>query len=149
MADRPQFNLSNYLPYLMNRAGMKVAARFTAEALARENLSIDMYRVLAALSHGGEQRQIDLSGLTSIEASTMSRLVTRLVAMSLVIRQRSKTSSREVVVALSAKGNALMQRLIPLAYELERLAVAGIPAKDVAVLKRLLAQVYQNLSRER
>ena len=42
-----------------------------------------------------------------------------------------------------------MQRLIPLAYELERLAVAGIPAKDVAVFKRLLAQVYQNLSRER
>ena len=34
-----------------------------------------MWRVLAALSNNGEQRQIDLVDMTSIDASTMSRLV--------------------------------------------------------------------------
>ena len=38
-----------------------------------------MWRVLAALSNNGGQRQVDLSGMTSIDVSTMSRLVSRLV----------------------------------------------------------------------
>ena len=63
-----------------------------------------MWRVLAALSHNGAQRQIDLVQMTSIDASTMSRLVSRLVRMDLATRSRSQTSNREVVVALSTKG---------------------------------------------
>ena len=59
-----------------------------------------MWRVLAALSNNGEQRQVDLVDMTSIDASTMSRLVSRLVRIGLVTRSRSANSSREVVVAL-------------------------------------------------
>ena len=44
----------------------------------------------------------------------LSRMVTRLVRMGLLTRTRSTTSNREVVVTLSAKGNALVARLIPL-----------------------------------
>jgi DNA-binding MarR family transcriptional regulator len=105
-----------------------------------------MWRVLAALSNRGEQRQIDLVDMTSIDASTMSRLVTRLVRLGLVTRARSKTSSREVVIALSGKGSALVQRLIPIARELERAASAEISARDMAVVKRVLRQIYSNLA---
>jgi DNA-binding MarR family transcriptional regulator len=108
-----------------------------------------MWRVLAALSNRGEQRQIDLVDMTSIDASTMSRLVTRMVRMGLVTRARSKTSSREVVIALTPKGSALVQRLIPIAKELERIASANIAARDMAVAKRALRQIYQNLVRGR
>ena len=45
--------------------------------------------------------------------------------MGLVTRSRSQTSNREVVVALSAKGRALVRRLIPIAQALERKASAG------------------------
>ena len=149
MAERPQLDLGNYLPYLINRVGFALVESFTADALVRNGLSIAMWRVLAALSNRGEQRQIDLVDMTSIDASTMSRLVTRLVRMGLVTRARSKTSSREVVVALSPKGSALVQRLIPIAQQLEQTASAGLPAKDLAVLKRLLSQMYENLARGR
>ena len=67
-------------------------------------LSIAMWRVLAALSNNGEQRQIDLVDMTSIDASTMSRLVTPAGADGPVTRSRSATSNREVVVELSAEG---------------------------------------------
>src|SRR5712691_499787 len=115
-----------------------MVASFTERALAAHQLSIDMWRVLAALAHGGELRQVDLSTRTSIDASTMSRIVTRLVRTGLVTRSRSKTSSREVVVALSPKGSALVTRLIPVALDLEDTAIVGLPAKDVQVLKRSL-----------
>jgi DNA-binding MarR family transcriptional regulator len=116
--DRARLDLSNYLPYLLNRVGFALVESFTADALKAHGLNIAMWRVLAALSNRGELRQIDLVDMTSIDASTMSRLVTRLVRMGLVLRARSKTSSREVVVGLSPKGSALVQRIIPIAHGL-------------------------------
>ncbi len=144
-----RLDLDNYLPYLLNRVGFALVESFTSEALKQHGLSIDMWRVLAALSNNGAQRQIDLVGMTSIDASTMSRLVSRLVRMDLATRSRSRTSNREVVVALSAKGRALMQKLIPIAVGLERKASAGLSAKELAQMKRLLARMYGNLAGRR
>ena len=149
MADRTPLDLDNYLPYLLNRVGFALVASYTANALPGHDLTIDMWRLLAALANRGEARQVDLATMTSIDASTISRLVTRLVRMGLVTRGRSKTSSREVVVALSPKGTALVQRLIPIAKELEATASEGLPAKDMAVVKRVLRQMYANLTRDR
>ena len=150
MPVRPHLDLANYLPYLINRVGFALVTSFTADALKANGLSIDMWRVLAALSNNsGGQRQVDLSGMTSIDASTMSRLVSRLVRIGLVTRSRSETSNREVVVALSGKGRALVQRLIPIAQALERKASAGLSAKELVVVKRLLSRMHQNFSGNR
>ena len=149
MAERYQLDLGNYLPYLINRVGFALVESFTADALKANGLSIDMWRVLAALSNNGGQRQVDLVGMTSIDASTMSRLVSRLVRGGLVTRSRSETSNREVVVALSGKGRALVQRLIPIAQALERKASAGLSAKELVVVKRLLSRMYGNFAKGR
>jgi DNA-binding MarR family transcriptional regulator len=145
VADRSQLVLGNYLPYLINRVGFALVESFTADALTPNGLSIAMWRVLAALSNRGEQRQIDLVDMTSIDASTMSRLVTRLVRNGLVTRSRSAKSNREVVVELSPKGRALVLRLIPIAKKLEQTASMGLPAKELAVAKRALGRMYENL----
>jgi DNA-binding MarR family transcriptional regulator len=149
VAPRIHLELDDYLPYLINRVGVAIAAAYTAETLAPLGLSLAMWRVLAALSNNGEQRQIDLVDMTSIDASTMSRLVTRLVRMGLVTRARSKTSSREVVVALSSKGRAQVESLIPIAKGLEKIAATGLSAKEQAVAKRALRRMYANLTGRR
>src|SRR3974377_1196363 len=74
----PRLNLSDFLPYLVNRVGVIIAEQFSEETLAPHRLSIAMWRVMAALASAGGQRQIDLADLTSIDASTLSRLVARL-----------------------------------------------------------------------
>ena len=132
--------------------GMTFLARpllFAIDAERAHGLTIDMWRVLAALSNNGGQRQVDLAGMTSIDASTMSRLVSRLVRIGLVTRSRSETSNREVVVALSPKGRALVQRLIPIAVKLEQTASGGLSAKELAVAKRLLSRMYANFAQSR
>jgi MarR family transcriptional regulator, organic hydroperoxide resistance regulator len=140
-----KLDLGDYLPYLVNRVGTIIADQFGAEALAPHGLSIAMWRVMAALASAGELRQIDLADLTSIDASTLSRLVTRLVQLGIVTRTRSARSNREVVIKLSAKGEALVGRLIPIARDYEAAAIAGLPAQDLAVLKRCLRRVYENM----
>ena len=147
MQHKLRLDLDDYLPYLVNRVGRAAVETFTVDTLAAEELTIDMWRALVALSHGGVQRQVDLSARTSIEASSLSRVAARLESLGLVARQRSKTSSREVMVALSPKGSTLVARLIPGALKLEDAAIKGIPAKDVQVLKRTLRLVFANLAK--
>jgi DNA-binding MarR family transcriptional regulator len=141
----PRLDLADFLPYLVNRVGVIIAEQFGEEALAPHGLSIALWRVMAALSSAGSQRQIDLADLTSIDASTLSRIVTRLVQMGLVTRARSASSNREVVVTLSAKGSALVARLIARAREIESEAAAGLSAEELAVVKRCLRRIYANM----
>ncbi len=145
MRRRARLQLDDFLPYLINRVGVALVARFTELALVRHQLSIDMWRVLAALSDNG-RRQIDLAGMTSIDASTISRMVTRLVKKGLVKRSRSRTSGREVVVELTVRGNALVDQLIPVALSVESSAARAMRAQDLARIKRLLRRMYANLA---
>jgi DNA-binding MarR family transcriptional regulator len=131
-----KLNLPDYLPYLVNRVGAALVERFTAEALARHGLTIAMWRVLVALSDTGALRQVDLAGLTSIDVSTLSRLVSRL---------RSARSNREVVVRLTAQADSLVGTLIPIARALERRAIAGLPKGELAAAKSALRRIYANL----
>src|SRR6476620_11495724 len=139
MADRPlHLDLDDYLPYLINRVGSIMALRFGEDVLAQFSLSIAMWRVLAALSSNGGQRHTDLANLTSIEVSTLSRIVTRLVRMGLVVRAPSKTSGREVAVALTQRGRELVNRLIPFGLQYEMLASSGLSEQEITTLRQLL-----------
>jgi MarR family transcriptional regulator, organic hydroperoxide resistance regulator len=144
---REKLNLPDYLPYLVNRLGAALVLRFTEEALARHGLVIAEWRVLAALSDAGPQRQIDLADITSVEVSTLSRLITRLVRAGLVSRARSDRSNREVTVALTGQGTKLVEELIPVARDLERIAIAGLPPAELRVARSALRMMYENLMR--
>jgi DNA-binding MarR family transcriptional regulator len=141
-----RLDLDSYAPYLINRIGAALVARFVTEHLTRHKLSIAMWRVLVALSANGTQRQVDLGDLTSIDASTLSRMVTRLVRRGFASRARSTTSSREVRIGLTAQGRALLARLVPAAIALETEAVAGIASSDLVALRRALRRMHANLA---
>lgn len=116
------------------------------EALARHRLSIEMWRVLVVLSANGSRRQVDLGGLTSIDASTLSRMVTRLARFGFVVRRRSTTDIREVEVALTAKGRKALRQLIPVARRYKTRMAAGLAPTDLAAVKRALRIMYRNLA---
>jgi MarR family transcriptional regulator, organic hydroperoxide resistance regulator len=143
---RVELDLSEYLPYLINRVGAALVERFTQDALDATHLTIGMWRLLLVLSNQGGTRQVDLAGLTSIEVSNVSRLVTRLIQMDLVSRARSATSNREVVVELTSKGKSLVAGLVPVAIRLEQIAMRGVSKKELAAAKHVLRQMHQNLA---
>ena len=143
---RARLQLDDFLPYLINRVGVALVVRFTEQALARHQMTIDMWRVLAALSDKGRQRQVDLAGMTSIEASTISRMVTRLTHRGFVNRSRSHTNGREVVVNLTPRGKALVKQLIPIALSVESSAIGNMRTRDLARIKRVLHHMHANLS---
>jgi hypothetical protein len=49
------------------------------------------------------------------------------------------------VVKLSPKGSAVVGRLIPIALDYEQAAIGDLSAQELAVLKRCLRRVYDNM----
>jgi len=146
MKPTDNLSLADYVPYLVNRVGAALVARFSSEALEQHDLSIAMWRVLLILASAGAQRQVDLSDQTSVEVSTLSRLISKLAQKGLVTRARAKNSNREVTIALTRKGSALVSELMPVARDLEQIAISHLSSGELAALKRTLRQIYQNLT---
>ena len=137
-------DLGQYVPYLLNRAGRRVADAFTRE-LDRFGVTLPMWRVMASLRSAGPQRLGELSELTAIETSTLSRLLGQMQEKGLVRRARSRGDARAIAVSLTRRAAALTDRIVPLALRYEQVALAGMSDAEVAILKRLLAQIHRNL----
>lgn len=141
------FTLSDYLPYLVNRLGARLAAGFTEE-VARFGVSLPEWRVLASLWPDHARAQIDLAALTAIESSTLSRLLAAMERRGLVERTRSTDDARVVAVVASAKGRETTRAILPLALRYEALATGGLKPAEVKRLKALLTRVFANLPAE-
>ena len=102
----PMFDLASYLPYLVNRVGARLAEAFSGE-LADLRITLPMWRVMAALCQKAGQRVGELAEVTSIEVSTLSRLLRAMERKELVRRARSLEDARTVLVELTDAGVAI------------------------------------------
>ena len=143
------FELGSYLPYLLNRAGSRIADAFT-EVLRPHRITLTMWRVLAALDHEDGQRVGQIAALTSIEVSTLSRLVDSLERKKLVERRRPSpqaagADARAVTVHFTDAGRTLTRSLIPIALDYEAIALDGFSAAEIRQIKALLTRLFQNM----
>ena len=140
------FDLTRYLPYLINRTGVRIANVFT-EAIRGQGITLQMWRVLAALDHADGQRISDLAALTSIDVSTLSRLLDVMQDKGLTERRRSNAGDARVVKVYAAEaGHGLTAKIIPLARHYEAVALKGLSAEEVRSLKAMLVRVYANIA---
>jgi DNA-binding MarR family transcriptional regulator len=139
------YSLNESLPFLLNRAGLGVAAAFSLE-LKELNLTLPMWRVLAAIWGNGDQRLNGLGALTCVDISTLSRQVAAMEKKGLLSRTQSGIDWRSINIALTQQGRAMVEQLLPIVERHERAALADISIADVRRLKLLLNQVFVNIS---
>lgn len=140
------YRLTTSFPYLARRVGIRIGELFERR-IAELGITVSMYRVLASLLEQDGQRLGSLSDMTSIELSTLSRLVGAMTRKGLVSRKRPRGNARVVEISLTARGRALATKLTPMAEHFEDVALAGLSAKEVADLKRALDRAFTNLDR--
>lgn len=136
--------LDSYLPYLLNRAGTRIAAAFSEE-MRPLGATLQMWRVLAALRERNGRRMGDLSETTSIEVSTLTRLVDNMEKQGLVVRHRAAEDARAVVLQATPAGRRLTQRILPIAERYESVALAGFNVTEAETLKTALRRLYVNM----
>ena len=134
-------DLATYLPYLVNRLGQRFVMELSP-ALTSQGVGVQDWRVLIVLYQRGEQAVGSLSKLTSINMSTLSRLISRMAERGLVERCRGYDDARSVTVKLTETGTALTEKIIPSATSIEDNATQEFTEAELATLRQLLVKVY-------
>jgi DNA-binding MarR family transcriptional regulator len=136
--------LEHYLPYLLNRAGARLAAAF-GEEVRPLGATLQIWRVLAALHERDGRRMGDLSAAASIEVSTLTRLVDGMEKKGLVARRRDTSDARVVTLVATAAGKRMTRKILPIARRYEKVVLRGFDQAEVALLKAALHRLYHNM----
>jgi DNA-binding MarR family transcriptional regulator len=129
---------------------VKHAARSFARALqmrlAVHSVSYGHWSFLRILweSEGLTQRQ--LSGQAGVMEPTTFSALKAMERLGYVVRKPSPTSRKEVHVYLTRKGRALKNKLVPLAEEVNEVALRDVESADVAATRRTLLAFIENLA---
>jgi DNA-binding MarR family transcriptional regulator len=142
----PDFNLNDYVPFLINRGATRVAAAF-GSGLKPHGINITVWRLLASLNQHVSQRIGELSDFTGIEMWTVSRVVSRLEQDGFVERHRGDDDARGVIVSLTPAGRDLVETLIPEAQRYETLILEGFSEDEANCLRILLDRLFHNMRR--
>ena len=136
--------LDGYLPYLLNRAGARIATAFSEEVRPL-GATLQTWRVLAALHERDGRRMGDLSETTSIEVSTLTRLVDNMEKKGLVARRRDAADARAVTLHATPAGRRMTRIILPIAERYEKVALEGFSAAEATVLKTALRRLFDNM----
>ncbi len=138
------YRLSTSMPFLLARVGLRMGTLFS-QRLATYDLTLPMYRVLAALSEQPDQKLGELSAMTAVEMSTMSRLVGAMAARGLVSRHRPPGNERTVQINVTPKGAELADTVRHEAEHYEEVAISTLDPGEIEKFKRTLARMYESL----
>jgi DNA-binding MarR family transcriptional regulator len=105
------------------------------------------WQVLIMLRRHDGINQGGLAELLEVEPITVGRMIDRLQDAELVERRADPTDRRTWRLHLTAKAEALIEQLRPLADDLFEDAFGGLSVDDRTQLSRTLDRIRQNLSR--
>jgi len=94
------------------------------------DVTLPQYRALVLLASRGDQNAGALADALGIHASTATRLCDRLLAKGLIIRASTPENRREVTVALSPSGSALVRGVTDSRHREIREIVARLEPAD-------------------
>ncbi len=138
------YTFTDSFPYLLNRVGVRMGELFSRR-IASYGITLPMYRVMAALSEVPDQRLNDLAAMTTVELSTLSRLIGTMEKMKLVSRSRLENNARTVAINLTDTGADVLKALMPIARHFEQVAVSKLSPAALKTLKRNLSEIYDLL----
>lgn len=139
------FDVRLYVPYLINRAINGLMDRFT-DGLKPYNLSLGMWRILALLYGQSPLRFSALATLSSMEPSSASRFINELLKRGLIVKKKSKTDARGVVLSITRTGQHMVKAMLPEVMEMEKETLAGFSEDEIYLARRLLQRICDNVA---
>lgn len=140
-----EFHLEGFLTYLVHRVGSHLAEGFE-DGFAQAGLALPEWRALSILYEYGPQTMGDIARRTSINASTMTRLVGQMEKRDLVKRERPVGDQRTVYVRILKDGREKVEFLIPRVLEYESEQSACFSPAELQTFKTLLTKFFLRLS---
>lgn len=129
----------NRLSFLTRKS---LSQKFDEKGLA---ISAEEWAILLILWRKGEQTPSGLADATFRDRTTITRLVDHMVKKDIVTRMHDGKDRRRVLIKVSEKGQALQEKLVPIAGAMVQIASRGIPPQDIETTVKTLSTMTQNL----
>jgi len=114
--------------------------------LSKHDVSFGHWTFLRILWIREGLTQRELSDLAGVMEPTTFNAVKAMEKMGLIERRQMPENRKNMHVYLTDKGRALERVLVPLAEEVNRISVTGIPDKTVAIIRKSLLTMMENLA---
>ena len=112
-------------------------------ALSGENLNAAEINALANLAEGGTLNVRQLSEHTGTRASTLTGVLDRLADRGYLIRELDPSDRRSFRLPLTEAGQAVAARVLAAVADLEREAMAGLSATQIAGFHAVLTALQE------
>ena len=152
-----EYGASSEMPALLREAGpnermahlVKLAFRGLSRALQvrlrKHSILYGHWTLLRILWRVDGMTQRQLSEQAGVMEPTAFAALQAMEKLGYIKRQKMPDNSKQVRIFLTSKGTALRPLIVPAAEEVNRIALSGISPSDLAVTRRTLLTVIENL----
>jgi len=116
--------------------------------LAEYNVSFGHWSFLRILWEGDGLTQRELSEQAGVMEPTTFSALKAMERLGYIRRRQLGGDRKKVYVLLTPKGRRLRIRLVPLAEDVNRVAVRGLKHADIATTRAVLLSIIENLARD-
>jgi len=141
-----RLELDRFLPYRLSVLNNRVSAAIARHYAERFQLSPAEWRVMAALGHAPGLSASEVAAKTAMDKVQVSRAVASLVASRRVTRKADVRDGRIARLALSARGQAIYDEIVPHALELESHLVATLTESERKSLDAVMAKLARQIA---
>jgi DNA-binding MarR family transcriptional regulator len=122
--------------------------RALQQRLAEFDVSFGHWTFLRILWLQDGLTQKELSDMAGVMEPTTFSAVRAMEEMGLIERRQLAGNRKNMHVFLTDPGRQLQHQLVPLAEEVNRISVAGLPAETVRLLRQSLLTMIENLAQD-
>ena len=116
--------------------------------LTAHDVSLGHWTFLRILWEQDGLTQRELSDQAGVMEPTTFSAVNAMQKLGYVVRRQMPENRKKVFVFLTPRGRLLKEKLVPLAEEVNRVAVAGVPPEHIAATRDTLLAIIENLARD-
>lgn len=116
--------------------------------LGEHGVSFGHWTFLRILWESDGLTQRELSEQAGVMEPTTFSAVKAMERLGYVVRRRRPGDRKKVYVFLTREGRGLRRKLVPLAEEVNQIAVHDVRSREIACARKLLLSIIENLARD-
>ncbi|WP_102223695.1 MarR family winged helix-turn-helix transcriptional regulator [Acidimangrovimonas sediminis] len=126
------------------RGAHRCVEDFIAQRVKASGLSVEQYRILAALHDSDGRSMSSLATTVFVDSPTMTKIVDRMVTSSLVYRAPDSTDRRKVLIYKAQKGAQVFKSLSSIETELQSHLEQELGRSDLEHLMGTLHSILES-----
>ena len=146
MAKKNLLDLDRFLPYRISVLANTISTTLAGAYSQRFDLRIPEWRVLATLGGYPDSSAREVAQRTAMDKVAVSRAVSNLMDQGRVSSAIDSGDRRRTLLRLSADGEALLARIVPLAHAYESRLLETLSVEERVQFESLLHKLMQQAS---